>query len=371
VIRNSLLVALAVATLVGCGGTPKRTVRGKAEKVVLPPVKPEALREFDAGMRALRLGGPEATMKARERLRRAVEIDGKLWEAWHNLGVIAERDGDDDTAAEAFGKAVELQPASGESLLGRAEANRRAGNRSKAKADYQRLLDIDPEDREIAARLASLLRESKEYEDAIDVIREAFRNAGASANLYVELALVYLAQGRDELASLVLSKAADLDDEQPAVYNAMALLALDKGKDQRAFELFDKATSLDPGYVDARFNKASVLLDAGDYARAKQELEAVVQRAEDDYAALVALGVAQRGLRQYDRARATWERVVKAAPRGARARGDALFNLAVLEMDHLQEDKAAIAALDRYLQQSRASHPKRAEAEQRKKELGP
>jgi Tfp pilus assembly protein PilF len=189
--------------------------------------------------------------------------------------------------------------------------------------------------------------------------------------VYVELSLIYLAQGRSELAALVVGKAADLDNKQPAIYNAMALLALEKGEDQLAFERFDHATSLDPNYMDARFNKASVLLDAGDYTRAKNELTVVVERQADDYAAQVALGVAHRGLREYDQARAVWERVVKAAPRSSPSYGDALFDLAVLEMDHIQDDKAAAAALDRYLQSSVSSHPKRTEAEERKKELGP
>lgn len=366
------LAAVALALALGCGGG-SRTVKGngKAEKVVLPPVAPEALREFDAGMRAMRLGGPRAYDKARDRLRKAVDIDPKLWEAWHNLGVIAADDGDDAAAIEAFGKAYGLNPGARDSLLGRAEAHRRAGNARESRSDYQRLLDDDPEDRETAARLASLLRAGERYEEALDTIREALRNAGASAGLYVELALVYLAQDREELAELVLRKASDLDDEQPAIYNARALLALARGEDQRAFELFDRATSLDPSYLDARFNKASVLLDAGDYERAKQELSAVVDKDEDDFTALVALGVAQRGTKQFEQARSTWERVVKAAPRREDAHGDALYNLAILELDHLQRDAEAKKALDRYLQQSKRSHPKRAEAEQRMKELGP
>jgi tetratricopeptide (TPR) repeat protein len=353
------------------GSATRRTAGGTFEQVVLPPVEPEALREFDAGMRAVRLGGPESHEKARERFEAAVELDGKLWEAWYNLGVLDSRDGHDGAAAASFSHALEVNPAHRDARLGRAEAYRRAGNQSKARADYQRALEQDPEDRAASARLASLLREAGKYEEALDVIREALRNAGADADVYVELSLIYLAQGRSELAALVVRKAADLDDTQPAIHNAMALLALEKGEDQLAFERFDHATSLDPTYMDARFNKASVLLDAGDYARAKNELTVVVERQPDDYAARVSLGVAHRGLKEYDRARASWERVVKTAPRSSPSHGNALYDLAVLEMDHLQDDEAALAALDRYLQESVASHPKRNEAEERKKELGP
>src|SRR5690606_17126921 len=205
---------------------------------------------------------------------------------------------------------------------------------------------------------------------ALDVLRQALRTVGAAGPVYVELGLVYLAQGRDELAELVLTKAAALDDKDPAIYNALALVAMARGRDQEAFERFDRATALDPDFLDARFNVASVLIDAGDYGRARSELEAVVAKRPDDLGAKIALGVAFRGLGDHARARSIWQDVVKAAPRRSAVRGDALFNLAVLEMDFVMDEKKAIAALDRFLQESPRKHPRRKEAAERRKELG-
>ena len=54
-------------------------------------------------------------------------------------------------------------------------------------------------------------------------------------------------------------------------------------RSQEAFERYDQAVSLDANYIDARFNKATVLLDAGDYARAKTELTAIVEKKQDDF----------------------------------------------------------------------------------------
>jgi Tfp pilus assembly protein PilF len=214
------------------------------------------------------------------------------------------------------------------------------------------------------------LRETGELEDAVDLLREALRAVGGRAPIYVELGLVYMAQGRDDLAELVLTKAAGLDEKNPIIWNALAMVSMERGKDQEAFERFDKASSLAPDYLDARFNIASVLIDAGDYARARSELEAVLARRPDDLGAKVALGVAHRGMGEHDRARGIWQDVVKAAPRHSAVRGDALFNLAVLEQDFAMNEKKAKDALDRFLQESPRKHPKRAEAEERRKELG-
>jgi tetratricopeptide (TPR) repeat protein len=307
-------------------------------------------------------------------LRAAVEIDPSLWEAWFDLGVIAYKDGDDDTAIDAFGKALKLKQNHVPSLLARAEANRRAGHKKEARADYEAAIksteEDDPNRRDAAARLASLLRDAGDFDDAVDVLRDTVRTSGTNAKIYTELGLIYIAQKRLDLASLVLAKAAELDAKDPAIYNAFAVLALRQGKAQEAFERFDQAVSLDPAYLDARFNKAAVLLDAGDYARAKAELTTIVEKRPDDYAAHVALGVAQRGLKDFPGAKTTWDRVIKEAPRRSTARADAMFDLAVLDVDYLNDAAGGKAALDRYLQEAPTSHAKRQAAEEKRKELG-
>ncbi len=375
-----LVMAVAVVTGggVGCGGGSRTVKAGKIPTPKLSPVKPEALRDFDSAMRAMRLGGPDANDKAIKRLESAVRADSKLWEAWHNLGALYMRAGHSRKAVSAFNKAIAINPAHVSTLSARADAHRSLGNVSKARKDYKRVLasleEEDDDDARVAyratgARLVSLLRTAKRYEDAIDVVREIFRVAGSDATVYVELGLVYLSQKRLALAVLVLNKAAAANAKEPSIYNAQALIALEKGDAQRAFDLFDRATSLDPRYVDARYNKASVLLDAGDYQRAKDDLLVVTKAAPDNMRALLSLGLAYRGLKDFAGAKETWERVVKRTGRGSRINADALFNLAILA-GFQGDDKATIRALDRYLQASPANHPKRKEAGQRKKELG-
>lgn len=365
------LLALAALTSVACGGSSTRST-GASGLVApkLPPVDPLALRDFDAGLRALKLGGPEANLKAAERFRSAIAIDGKLWEGWYNLGAVLLVDGDDKKAAEAFGNALKVNPVHRASIAGRAEAYRLGGQKKQAAKDYRQLIELTPTKVAPYARFASLLRASGDYEDGLDLLREALRVGGPTSAIYVELGLIYLAQGRDDLAKLVLGKSAELDAKNPSVYNALALVAMGEGDDQLAFSYFDKAAELDPQYVDTRFNKAGVLLDAGDYEGAKVELDMITQIAPDDMAARVALGVAYRGMGKHDLARNTWNDVVKRASRRGRDRADALFNLAILEMDFIMDDKKAMAALDRYLENAGESHARRKEASELRKELG-
>ena len=373
-----LAVAIAACALVACGGGSKRETTPAATpgrtRATRDPINPKAAKEFEGAMRALRVGGPEAQDTARARLRAAVEADPSLWEAWYDLGVIAFKEGDDDTAADAFSRALRLKQNHTPALLARAEAYRRSGRRTEARADYEAALktteEDDPNRKDAAARLASLLRDAGEFDAAVDILRDTVRVSGANAKIYTELGLIYVAQKRLDLAQLVLTKAAELDAKDPAIYNAFAVLALRQGKAQEAFERFDQAVSLDPSYIDARFNKAAVLLDAGDYARAKTELTTIVEKRPDDYAAFVALGVAQRGLKDFAAAKTTWDRVIKEAPRRSAPRADAMFDVAILQLDYMNDAAGGRTALERYLQEAPISHAKRQAAEEKRKELG-
>ncbi len=374
---SSPALALGVALLLtsgsfaACGGSQSRSVgKGAKEAPKLPPVNPRALRQFDSALRALKLGGPNAHEKAMKRFRNALELDENLWEAWHNLGALLLAEGEVEGAAEAFGKTLKINPTHRAAMAGQAEAYRLSGNNKKAAKAYRKLIELEPSSVDSYARAASLLRASGDYEDGLDLLREGLRVGGASAPIMVELGLIYLAQGRDELAKLVLGKAMAINDKDPAIYNALALVAMGEGDDQLAFSYFDKAADLDPNYIDTRFNKANVLLDAGDYQGAKLELEAIAAIVPSDQDVRVALGVAQRGAGEHDAARKTWNAVANNPASRKRVRSDALFNLAILEMDFVMDDDKAIAALDRYLQGSSSKHSKRKEAVELRKELG-
>lgn len=371
---RSILKLALLAALAACGGTATKNIGPKGRTVQrLDPVNPKAQKEFEAAMRALRVGGPEAYDTAKVRLKNALEIDGKLWEAHYDLGVIAYKEGDDDIAIGHFSKALGTYKDHTPSLLARAEAHRRAGHKKDARADYETALrtteETDPNRRDAAARLASLLRDAGDYDDAVAVLRDTVRLSGVNAKIYTELALIYIQQKRYELADLILQKALADDVKDPAIYNAGALLALRQGRGQEAFDRFDKAVSLDANYIDARFNKASVLLDAGDYTRAKAELMVVVEKRPDDYAGWVALGVAHRGLKELKEAKRVWETVIKEAPKRSAARSDALFNVAILKIDFLEDPVGGKQSLEQYLQDSPSSHGKRAAAEEKRKEL--
>ncbi len=149
------------------------------------------------------------------------------------------------------------------------------------------------------------------------------------------------------------------------VWNNLGLVALARGRDREAFAAFDKAADLDPASLAPLLNKAAVLLDCGDYKRARDELERAARQHPDDAELQVALGVAYRGLKEHDRARLAYERALQLRPQYPAA----LFNLGVLYMDFLSDKARAREHLTLYQKVTAASDARSKEVFARLREL--
>ena len=260
---------------------------------------------------------------AREPLTRATRLDGRLFEAWHDLGVVETALGNFEAAADDFKRALDIQPGARQTVLAYGESLRRSKNGKKAGEVYARWLTSDPNDFEMRARYSQVLREAGEQgsttlDESLEQARLLLTEAGGDVShtviAYNALALTYYKMGKFELAETALHKASDLDPKSAFVWNNLGLVAFERGHDQEAFLDFQKASELDPKYVQARLNKAVVYLDCGDYKKARADLEKAVEIDPNDAESQVALGVASRGDGKLDQARKAYERALDIEP---------------------------------------------------------
>jgi tetratricopeptide (TPR) repeat protein len=369
--RRWLLLLPAAALGLACGG-PRKAGRGAASNpiapVALPRANPEAQSEFDEGVVVMKLGRKHYK-EARQHFTKATQLDGKLFEGWHDLGVVETAMGNYDKAVEHFEKALGIQPGSRKTVLAYGESLRRAHRPQKAAKVYAKWLDSDPNDAEMRGRYGQVLREAGDLEASLDQARQLLamggENTAQTVVAYNALGLTYYKMGKLDLAETALRKAADLDAKSAFVWNNLGLVAFDRGHDQEAFLNFQKASELDPKYVQARLNKAVVYLDCGDYKHARAELEEAVKIDPNDAEAQVALGVAARGDGKLDQARRAYERALDIDPDYA----PALFNLGVLYMDFDKDKTKAKDFLTQYAQSGDATDAKRQEVTARLKEL--
>jgi tetratricopeptide (TPR) repeat protein len=129
----SLLDAAAAAFRAGRPGEAAQLYR-KAERVA--PGDPRAA--YSLAVIDLQAG---RLVRARERLEQVVAVDPGLHAAWHNLGAASQQLRDWRRAADAYGRAVELQPQAAESRHGLATALAALGRMDEALAHHRRLAE--------------------------------------------------------------------------------------------------------------------------------------------------------------------------------------------------------------------------------------
>ena len=370
----SVLLALAA----GCGGARRAAIgTGPVKAAILPAAKPQARVYFEEGVHQMEIAG--GADKAIAAFSRAIKEDKNLFEAWHNRGVVEARLGRWESAADSLDRALELQPGSRATVFALANVLLRARRAGEAVVLLERQLggdagaeagegasgDARAANEELRLFYVQALREAGKTSRALEEVEKVLARSGRSGRAFNALGLIYYRMDKPALAETALRRAAELEPKSAEIWNNLGLVALARGHDHEAFTSFDKAASLDDGFIEARLNKAAVLLDCGDYAHALPELEAAAKARPDDPDVLVALGVAKRGLGKPDEARRAYEGALAVAPEYPAAH----FNLGILYMDFLSDKKKAREHFQLYRKVAPSADNRQKEAESRLKEL--
>ena len=335
-------------------------------QAVLPEAKPEARQFFEEGLRLMHRGG--SLDAAAEQFTKAVRADQKLFEAWHDLGVIRARQGQWPEAVDALRAALALQPASRRTLIALGEVLGRIGSWDEAAQMYGERLNVDPKDDDLRLRHIQALREAGKTNQALEAARALLAKDGKNASAFNALGLVYYRMNKLPLAESAFRRAVELEPKAKstaAVWNNLGLVALARGNDQEAFQAFEKAAALDGEHGEAHLNQGTVYLDCGDYKRAEKAIRKAIEIEGDDPDAYVALGVALRGQKRFDDARAAYERALVARPNHP----PALYDLGILYMDFQPDKEKARENLTLFRKLAGPQDPRKADAASRLKEL--
>ncbi len=354
-------LALALS-LSACGGSSPEVETAPVE---LPPADPRAVREFAAGVRLMQRGGRRNTQRARAKFERALQIDRYLWEAHYNLGVLDRRAGEMRSAIQHFEEARRVQPGATEPLLALAEARYAMAQRDEASELLSAYVESHPDAVDARVALTTMLRERGEHDDALEQAREALIRDPSNVRALIEIGRIYRAREQYDVANLVFRKALDLSPDNAAIHNDLGLVALARGDTQAAFVELARAIEIDARYAPARMNQGSVLLHAGDYEGAAREYRAVLQLDEEDLDARVALAAALRGGGEHGQAKRELDRVLQAAPNHPAA----LFNLAVLRAEFLDQRPQSRELFQRFLEVAPSDAPQREMAERYLREI--
>jgi Flp pilus assembly protein TadD len=271
-LRGCVVPTALCLTAVGCtpsvesltGGLVTTPSAVSKETTEAPPARPgdltadEQIRlHLDAARAMDKAGNDEGALPEYERV---LKLDPANYTAMRRLCVLYDRHGskeDFKKAEELYRKVSKVRPNDAEvwndwgySLFLRTEKERCKENWAESEKKYRQALKLDPENARAHANLGKLLGLTERYDEAFREFRAAKLN---ESEVHVDMAFVYMAQGKLDQAKMECRAARELD---PANNKARELLAdLEQSPHPR-----DRTAA--PGRRDGRTPRANSLTPA-------------------------------------------------------------------------------------------------------------
>jgi tetratricopeptide (TPR) repeat protein len=126
------------------------------------------------------------------------------------------------------------------------------GEMERALEAYQKVLNVDPGQSELASRVAGLLIQQDDFPQAIDVLKDAIKANPKNAEPYQQLAFIYTRYlKRTDQAIDYANRAIALNPGDVEGYQRLVEIELAAGQERRAIEALDRALkvqSTDPNF---------------------------------------------------------------------------------------------------------------------------
>ena len=131
-------------------------------------------------------------------------------------------------------------------------ASEENGEMDRALEAYRKVLNVDPGQAQLAARVAGLLIQQDDFPQAIDVLKDAIKANPNNAEPYQQLAFIYLKYlKRTDQAIDYANRAIALNPENAEGYQRLVEIEVAAGQEKKALEVLDRAAKVrsnDPGF---------------------------------------------------------------------------------------------------------------------------
>src|SRR5882724_3678199 len=175
----------------------------------------------------------------------------------HTSSATEQTEADANTEA----KSINQLPSGSAALVDEAQRYFSDHQYDKAQADYEKILQLDPNNALALANLAAIETEENKLPDAEQHIKAALaRNPNDAYNLSIYGYLKFRQQKYDD-AIEALNRAAKLDSKNPQVQNYLGVSLSQKGRQPQAEEALRRAIELDPNYAAAHNNLAVIYIN--------------------------------------------------------------------------------------------------------------
>ncbi|WNG19844.1 tetratricopeptide repeat protein [Cystobacter fuscus] len=190
-----------------------------------------------------------------------------------NLGQALLTRGRFEDAAEAFERALRLQPEESSVLLSLGIARQGQGKGEQALQHFQKATEVNPSDYQAPLLAARLLVHQGQFNRALTLMKQALERVPDKAELYPELIQLYLLMGETKGAMRVAAEFRTHSPRNAAAAYLHGLTNMMMGYTQEAERLLNASLSLDPKGIDARLALANMRRTEGDQVGALKWLE--------------------------------------------------------------------------------------------------
>jgi tetratricopeptide (TPR) repeat protein len=314
-----------------------------------PPVDPTA-QEFQTSVNAIEKSGSEPKWDdAADKMKDFTKDHPRYAPAFYNLGVAYEKTGKDEDAENAYRQAVGLDGNLREAQENLAALLARKGDTRQAASMLRSLVDRDPGAAGARVTLAETVLNQGGFEEASTLAREALSREPKNLSAYCVLARAAEAQKDAQMARLLVSQGLKIQDAAGCLHFVLGLVLYREKQLGQALEEFERAVDNQPELIEARFRIAQISMALKDFKKAIASYEAVVKVDPKNAAAWVNMGVAYKGSARFDEAEKAYLKAIEIAGNDAPI-PEAHFDLGVLYLRNLSKSEEAKAQLKRYLQ---------------------
>jgi tetratricopeptide (TPR) repeat protein len=289
------------------------------------PMSGAARSAYREGLAAAAAGNNATAQQAFER---ALSADAAAYKAAYNLGVIADRSGQDGRAMDYYRQALRIQPDYERAAEGIVAIFLRRNSATEALGFVEPLARQWVRNLAIQALYAEVLVEVDRLDDAVNAARAALRRDERFVPALLAIVKANLKRNRTELAESILDRALAVDPNNAEAHFLKGKSFQAVGRLGEALTEFRRAVELRPDYAEARVALGIQFLAAGNYAEAVDQFERTAALLPGAAQVHLNLGDAYRATSQWTKAKASFDRSIQLQERLPQAH----FNLALMYM---------------------------------------
>lgn len=208
----------------------------------------------------------------------------------------------------------EEDPIDTKSLYRRGECYTSLRSLDKAKADYQRLTELEKQSHRPWYYLGGVLFLMNDMESALDAFNTAIDLNPDFSYSYNDRASCHRKMENHLLAIADLERAASIDPQEPMFYNNLGSLYKKTGDASKAISAYNRAIGVKKDYFEALNNRGTVFLEQEKYDEAISDFTEVIGMRPDYYVAYSNRGIAHFKLKNYEKALMDFNRAIEINP---------------------------------------------------------